>query len=148
MAVITMIGKKKNKVEAGFTLTELLIVVLILGLIVGIVGPTLYKKIAPAKQATARAQIKNFMSGLDSFFIDVGRYPSSDEGLSALRESNGIRKWDGPYLKQELPKDPWDNPYIYVYPGQNGPYDIVSYGADGKQGGEDENRDITSWESH
>ena len=127
---------------------ELLIVLVIIGLLAGLVGPTLYKRIKPAKQSVAKAQMENYGKALDQFLIDVGRYPSSSEGLIVLRNNaNSIKKWDGPYLKKELAKDPWGNAYLYIAPGKNGPYDIISYGADGKQGGEGEYRDIYSWES-
>jgi len=127
---------------------ELLIVLVILGLLAALVGPTLYNRIKPAKQATARAQIENFMTALDSYFIDVTRYPNSVEGLNALRiKPNGIENWGGPYLKKELPNDPWNNAYQYSSPGRNGPYEIVSFGADGLEGGEGENSDVTSWNS-
>lgn len=134
--------------EGGFTMMELLVVLVIVGLLAALVGPTLYQRIKPAKQSAARAQIENFMTALDSFFIDVNRYPSTREGLKALRtQPEGAGNWRGPYLKKELPRDPWGNPYQYRSPGRNGGYEIVSYGADGKEGGEDENGDIRSWES-
>ena len=145
-------GKQKrvvmNKYTRGFTLMELLIVLTIIGLLAALVGPTLYQRIKPAKQAAARAQIQNFMTALDSFFIDTGRYPNNQEGLSALREAPaGMSKWRGPYLKKAVPKDPWGNTYSYRSPGRNGGYEIRSLGADGKEGGDEEARDVNSWES-
>ncbi len=132
----------------GFTLMELLIVLVIIGLLAALVGPTLYHRIKPAKQATARAQLENFMTALDNYFVDVNRYPTTVEGLQALRvKPQGVNEWAGPYLKKEIPKDPWSQPYHYSSPGRNGPYEIVSYGADGAAGGEAENSDITSWET-
>lgn len=137
-----------NKRCRGFTMMELLIVLVIVGLLAALVGPTLYQQIKPAKQSIARAQIENFGTALDSFFIDLGRHPTTQEGLNVLRaRPESEDKWKGPYLKKDLPNDPWGNPYIYVSPGRNGGYEIVSYGADGREGGEHDNADITSWES-
>lgn len=136
--------KKQN----GFTMMELLIVLVIIGLLAALVGPTLYKQISPAKASVASAQIENFMSALDAYFIDTGTFPSNQQGLSALREKpSSVSSWNGPYLKKELPKDPWGNPYVYKSPGRNGGYEIMSYGSDGAAGGQDDARDITSWES-
>lgn len=132
----------------GFTLTELLIVLVIIGLLAALVGPVLYQRINPAKQSVARAQIESFMTALDSYFLDVGKFPSPQQGLSALRtRQEGESKWNGPYLKKEIPSDPWGNPFAYRSPGRNGGYEIISYGADGKEGGENDNADINSWES-
>ena len=136
------------KKQQGFSLMELLVVLVIIGLLASLVGPTLYKRIKPAKQSVARAQIENYSNALDQFFIDVGRYPTSKETLSVLRKKIGvIKKWNGPYLKKDLPNDPWGNKYNYLSPGKNGPFDITSYGADGKKGGKSENQDINSWEN-
>jgi general secretion pathway protein G len=133
--------------ESGFTLMELLLVLVIVGLLAAVVGPTLYQRIKPAKQTAAREQIENFGTALDSFVVDTGRYPTTQEGLRALREKpDGSDKWNGPYLKKEIPADPWGNAYIYRAPGRSGGYEIVSLGADGREGGEDENADINSWE--
>ena len=135
--------------QRGFTLIELLVVLVIIGLLAALVGPSLYQRISPAKESAARAQIENFATALDGFLVDVGRYPSTQEGLAALRQRPfGVDRWDGPYLKKEVPKDPWDRPYLYRSPGDAGrPYDIVTLGADGGPGGDGDNRDITSWES-
>ncbi|MBD3670662.1 MAG: type II secretion system major pseudopilin GspG [Gammaproteobacteria bacterium] len=144
MEVITVTGNRK----AGFTLVELLIVLLIVSLLAALVGPTLYQKINPAKESAAKAQIQNFSTALDSFLVDVGRYPTNREGLESLfYRPDGLQGWNGPYVKKEIPNDPWNHPYVYQRPGRNGPYEILSYGADGVEGGEDENRDITNWES-
>lgn len=126
---------------------ELLVVLVIIGLLAALVGPTLYKRIKPAKQSAARAQIQNFMTALDSYFIDVGDYPSTQQALQALREDPGVSGWAGPYLQQIVPTDPWGNPYFYKSPGRSGGFEIVSYGADGAESGEGDDRDITSWES-
>jgi general secretion pathway protein G len=132
----------------GFSLMELLIVMVILGLIAASVAPTLYKRIAPAKQTSARDQLQSFSTALDNYFIDVGRYPTTQQGLDVLRKKpEGLEKWNGPYLKKEIPNDPWGNAYVYRAPGRSGGYEITSYGADGTEGGEGENRDINSWES-
>lgn len=138
----------RRQKSSGFTLMELLLVLVILGLLAALVGPTLYQRIKPAKQSAARAQVENFMTALDGFFIDVGRYPSTQEGLKALRtKPEGTEKWVGPYLKKDIPADPWGNAYIYRAPGRNGGYEIISFGADGRDGGEGENQDINSWET-
>lgn len=132
----------------GFTLMELLVVLVILGLLAALVGPTLYQRIAPAKESAARAQIENFATALDGFLIDVGRYPSTQDGLKALRvKPEGAEKWNGPYLKKEVPNDPWGQPYVYRAPGRTGGYEIVSYGADGREGGDGDNADVTSWDA-
>jgi general secretion pathway protein G len=137
-----------EKKTRGFTLIELLIVLVIIGLLAALVGPTLYQRVAPAKEATARAQIENFSTALDGFLVDVGRYPSTQDGLKALRaKPESAERWNGPYLKKEIPLDPWGQAYLYRAPGRTGGYEIVSYGADGREGGEGENADITSWEN-
>jgi general secretion pathway protein G len=109
--------------------------------------PQFIRQEEKAKLRTTKAQIELFGTALDTFRLDVGRYPTSDEGLQALRQKpGGLERWDGPYLKKDLPLDPWSKPYAYRSPGEHGPYEIVSYGADGTPGGEGDNRDITSWE--
>jgi len=130
----------------GFTLIELLVVIVILAAIAGIVGPRLFKKLGKAKTGTARTQIAQIESALDSFRLDTGSYPSTSQGLAALEKDPGVDGWDGPYLKKAVPKDPWDNPYAYVYPGTHGEYDLSSYGQDGQPGGTGDNVDINSWE--
>jgi general secretion pathway protein G len=133
--------------QRGFTLIELLVVLVIIGLLAALVGPSLYQRISPAKESAARAQIENFATALDGFLVDIGRYPSTQEGLNALRNKpEGTDKWKGPYLKKEIPADPWGQPYVYRAPGRSGGYEIVSYGADGREGGEGENADIASWQ--
>ncbi len=132
--------------EKGFTLVELLVVLVILGLLAALVGPQLFPKLGKGKQSAAKAQIELFGQALDQFRLDVGRYPTTQEGLAALVTNSGIDKWEGPYLKKGLPNDPWGKPYIYTCPGNHGEYDIVSYGSDGQPGGEGEDKDIVSWE--
>lgn len=136
---------KSNK---GFTLVELLVVLAILALLVSLVGPTVFKHIAPAKRSVAKAQIEIFSSALDSYYVDTGKFPTNAEGLEALRTAPpGVNKWNGPYLKKEIPVNPWGNKYIYRTPGRNGGYEIVSLGEDGTEGGKDDSADVNSWES-
>jgi len=138
---------KSMKNQAGFTLIELIVVVIIIGLLAGLVVPQYMKQEERATAKTAKAQIELFGTALDTFRLDVGRYPTSQEGLAALMQKPGSAdRWDGPYLKKDLPPDPWGKPYVYTSPGEHGPYDIISYGADGAPGGDGNNRDITSWE--
>ena len=137
----------KMRNSDGFTLIELLVVMVIIGLLAALVGPRFIRQEEKAKIRAAKAQIELLGTALDTFRLDVGRYPSSDEGLEALRtKPGGLERWDGPYLKKDLHLDPWGKAYAYRSPGEHGPYDIVSYGADGASGGEGDNRDITSWE--
>ncbi|TQV64852.1 MAG: type II secretion system protein GspG [Halothiobacillaceae bacterium] len=132
----------------GFTLIELLVVLVILGLLAGLVGPQVLKYVGRSKSDTAKLQIEQLGASLDLFLLDAGRYPTGDEGLSALVSApNGARNWSGPYLKKGfIPKDPWGNDYQYRAPGQHAPYDLQSLGADGRSGGSGENADIVSWE--
>lgn len=132
----------------GFTLMELLLVLVIIGLLAALVGPSLYQRIKPAKQSVARAQIDNFSTAIDSYYIDTGRFPSTQEGLKALRvKPEGSGRWNGPYLKKDIPNDPWDTPYVFRSPGRSGGYEIISYGEDKREGGEGDNADINSWEA-
>jgi general secretion pathway protein G len=131
----------------GFTLVELLVVMIIIGLLAALVGPRFIRQEEKAKIKAAKAQIELLGTALDTFRLDVGRYPSTQEGLEALRtKPGGLERWDGPYLKKELPQDPWGKAYSYKSPSEHGPFEILSYGADGASGGEGDNRDITSWE--
>lgn len=133
--------------RGGFTLAELMVVITIIVLLVGLVAPRLFPKLAKGKQGAAKAQIELMGQGLDSFRLDAGRYPTTQEGLNALVQNPGTDKWDGPYFKKTtIPKDPWDRPYVYQSPGVNGEYDLSSYGRDGLAGGEGEDSDINSWE--
>ena len=133
--------------EAGFTLVEMLVVISIIGLIMGLVGPRVLNYLTESKAKAAKIQIESFSSALDLFYLDTGRYPSTSEGLGALAQRPGsIAAWNGPYLKNGLvPEDPWGHPYQYRSPGQHGAYDIVSYGTDGQEGGTGTAADITSW---
>ena len=132
--------------EQGFTLFELLVVITILGLLAALVAPKFFGKVSEAKQKTAKAQIEMFGTALDTFRLDVGRYPTMEEGLKALREKpSGAEGWQGPYLPKEIPVDPWRRPYVYKCPGEHGDYDLISYGLDGVEGGEGENQDVVNW---
>jgi general secretion pathway protein G len=133
--------------QRGFSLIELLVVIIILGLIAGLVGPRLFGRVGQSKQATAKAQIELFGAALDQYRLDVGSYPSTAIGLEALVRNPNVPNWNGPYLKKEaVPNDPWGKPYQYkCCPGDHGEYDIVSYGFDGVPGGEGESADVTSW---
>ncbi len=144
--------KPVDMAQKGFTLIELLVVILILGLLAGIVGPKLFGHTDEAKQTKARVQIENFSSALKMYKIDNGVFPSTEQGLEALvsapQGGDVPKKWKkGGYLaKKQIPKDPWDNDYVYLSPGVHDDFDITSYGADGAPGGDDFNRDINSWE--
>ncbi len=137
-----------KRYSQGFTLIELLVVLAILGLLAGLVGPQLIKHLGESKSKAARLQIEELASSLDMYRLDVGRYPSTDEGLNSLIEAPGTAKvWNGPYLrKKKTPLDPWNNPYHYTAPGQHGKFDLWSLGADNGEGGDGEDADITSWE--
>lgn len=132
--------------QDGFTLMELIVVMVILGLLAAIVGTNLFKHVGTSKQTAAKTQIEEFGLALDSFRLDVGRYPSTQEGLNALVSSPGLKNWNGPYLKKTvIPSDPWNNPYVYQSPGSHSEYDLQSFGLDGTPGGEKENADVVSW---
>src|SRR5436190_16726190 len=132
--------------SAGFTLIEMMVVMVIIGLLMALVGPRFIRQEEKAKVKAARAQVELLGTALDTFRLDVGRYPNSQEGLASLRQRPfGTDRWDGPYLKKDVPGDPWGRPYYYRSPGEGGhPYDLLSYGADGAPGGDGDNRDITS----
>jgi general secretion pathway protein G len=139
-------GSVKRK--RGFSLIELLVVLVILGMLAAVVGPQVMRQIDPAKQKTARVQIEELGAALDLYKLEGGHYPTTDEGLEALVEAPaGAPNWHGPYLKKSrVPQDPWGFEYVYRSPGQHGPYDLISWGADNTEGGEGENQDIVSWE--
>ena len=131
----------------GFTLIELLVVLVILGLLAGLVGPQVLRYTGSAKSETAKLQIEELGAGLDLFHLEVGRYPTTAEGLQALVEQpTGISGWNGPYLKKKnVPDDPWGNPYHYRSPGEQNVYDLYSYGSDNMEGGEGNDADVVSW---
>ncbi|SIP93032.1 type II secretion system major pseudopilin GspG [Marinobacterium stanieri] len=132
----------------GFTLLELLVVLVILGLLASLVGPQVLRHVGSSKSQTAALQISELGAALDLYRLEVGRYPSNNEGLEALiKKPSGVSNWNGPYLKKKLVRlDPWGNEYVYEYPGTHGDYDLYSLGADASAGGEGENRDVVSWE--
>ena len=133
--------------QHGFTLIELLVVLVILGLLAGLVGPQVLRYTGSAKSDTAKLQIEELGAGLDLFHLEVGRYPTTQEGLKALVEQpTGVGPWNGPYLKKKrIPLDPWGNDYHYQFPGENGVYDLFSYGSDNAEGGEGNDADVVSW---
>lgn len=133
--------------QRGFTLMELLVVLAILGLLMSLVGPRVLNQLGGAKTKTAGIQIKDLEQSLEMYKLDVGRFPSTEEGLAALvtRPANAAG-WNGPYLKSDVPLDPWNREYHYKYPGENGEVDIYSYGQDGQAGGESEDSDVVNWQ--
>ena len=135
------------RLQRGFTLLELLVVLLIIALLAGYVGPKLFGEVGKAKTKTAASQMKSIAGALDQYRLDTGRYPSTELGLNALTKKPADEaKWTGPYLMKDVPNDPWDKPYIYRIPGENGhDYDLLSYGLDGKPGGSGEDTDINFW---
>ncbi|MGO9361330.1 MAG: type II secretion system major pseudopilin GspG [Xanthobacteraceae bacterium] len=140
------IGRRISSGERGFTLVEMLVVITIIGLIMALVGPRVLNYLSESKIKAAKIQIQSFTSSLDLFYLDTGRYPSSSEGLAALvRPTAGAAGWNGPYLKGgNLPNDPWGKPYVYRSPGEHSPYEIMSYGADGQEGGTGAAADIST----
>jgi general secretion pathway protein G len=132
----------------GMTLIEILVVLTLIAVVMGIVGGNYLQRGEQAKAKAAKIEIEQIGQTLDLYRLEVGRYPSTQEGLQALISAPaGVSNWNGPYWKKgTLPKDPWGNEYKYASPGQHGAYDIISLGADGKEGGEGTNKDITSWE--
>jgi general secretion pathway protein G len=133
--------------EAGFTLVEMLVVLGILALVATLVAPQVLKYLSRAKSETARVQISHISSALELYYIDMGRYPTQQEGLAALvRPPAGAKRWSGPYLKKaDGLTDPWGQPYAYVFPGRYGAFDLFSLGRDNASGGEGEDRDVVSW---
>jgi general secretion pathway protein G len=147
-SVIRKSFSQKEKKVSGFTLIELLIVMIIIGLLAAFVVPKLIGKVDDSKIIAAKAQIELISTALDMYKLDTGKYPSQGSGLGALNtKTEDVDNWGGPYLKKEkVPKDPWGVEYVYKYPGEHGDFDIVSYGADKAEGGDDDNKDIVSWE--
>lgn len=139
-------GVHRLRACAGFTLLELLVVMVIIGLLAGFVAPKYFSQIGKSEVKVARAQINALGKALDQYRLDVGSYPTTEQGLASLiaRPGNEAR-WDGPYLQKSVPADPWGNPYVFVMPGEHGEYDLLSYGRDGAPGGEGDASDITIW---
>jgi general secretion pathway protein G len=141
--VVLMVARKHRK---GFTLLELLVVIVIIGLLAAYVGPKYFSQLGKSEVTVAKAQIEAFEKSLDTYRLDVGRYPTTEEGLGALLAAppTAGAKWNGPYLKKGVPPDPWGRPYQYKSPGTKSEYEIVSLGKDGQPGGEGDNADISS----
>lgn len=144
-----MTRRRSRRTEAGVTLIEMLVVVTIIALFAAVVAPKLLNKTDAARKTAARVQINAFMTALGAYKIDTGLYPSNEQGLRALREKpQGINNWQGPYLPQEIPTDPWGRAFTYKYPGEHGDDpEVISLGADGNPGGDGNNADIVSWKS-
>ncbi|MGH9629143.1 MAG: type II secretion system major pseudopilin GspG [Bryobacteraceae bacterium] len=141
--------KNRRRTERGVTLIEMLVVVTIIALFAALVMPKMFSKADAARQTAARAQINGFMTALGSYKLDTSMWPTTEQGLQALRvKPEGLNQWQGPYLPQEIPNDPWGRPYAYKYPSEHGDEpEIISLGADGQPGGEEVNADIVSWKS-
>ena len=132
--------------QQGFTLLELLVVMVIIGLLAGYVGPKYFAQIGKSEIKATRAQIDALEKALDQYRLDVGRYPSTEQGLNALmKQPAGETRWQGPYLRKDVPLDPWGAAYQYRQPGEHGEFDLFSFGKDGKSGGDGEAADITNW---
>jgi general secretion pathway protein G len=137
--------RARNSGEQGFTLVEMLVVITIIGLIMGLIGPRVLNYLSESKVKAAKIQLQSFASALDLFYLDAGRFPSTSEGLAALvKQTPGVSAWNGPYLRGgNVPNDPWSHGYVYRSPGEHSPYDILSYGSDGQEGGSGVAADIS-----
>ncbi|KJC50870.1 type II secretion system major pseudopilin GspG [Bradyrhizobium sp. LTSP857] len=137
--------RRADRGEAGFTLVEMLVVITIIGMIMALVGPRVLNYLSESKAKAAKIQIESFSSALDLYYLDLGRYPTSNEGLTGLTRSNNQAGWNGPYLRGGLvPNDPWGHVYVYRAPGASAPYEIISLGSDGQEGGSGTAADIAS----
>lgn len=149
---MAMVRRHPVKSRAGFTLIEILVVIAVIAMLAALVAPNVFQHVGTAKDATARSQIELLGAGLDSYRLDNGRYPTTDQGLEALQLQPTLQplpsNWRGPYLRRAVPVDPWGTPYIYFSPGEVNTrgYDLISLGADSQPGGEGEDADITSWQ--
>jgi general secretion pathway protein G len=138
--------QQRVQLVRGFTLLELLVVMVIIGLLAAYVGPKYFSQVGKSEIKMAQAQIDALEKALHQYRLDVGSYPSSEQGLAALMASPGNEpRWQGPYLSKTPPADPWRNPYVYKYPGENSEFDLFSLGRDGQPGGEGDAADITNW---
>ncbi|BDC50992.1 type II secretion system protein GspG [Bryobacterales bacterium F-183] len=142
--------RRRSRSQRGVTIIEMLVVVTIIALFAGIVGTRFWNQAGKAKRVAAKVQINNFLGSLGQFKLDTGLYPTTEQGLKPLRERpENMPSWNGPYLPQEVPLDPWGRPYLYRYPGEHGDEpDLISLGADGQPGGEGEAADVVSWKSN
>ncbi|WOJ96531.1 type II secretion system major pseudopilin GspG [Congregibacter brevis] len=139
--------RRTNRAQSGFTLMELLVVLAILGLLMSLVGPQVLNQLGGAKTKTALIQIRDLEQALEMYKLDVGRYPNTAQGLAALvNKPGGAAGWNGPYLKGDVPQDPWKQDYLYKYPGERGELDIFSYGQNGSPGGDGEDADVGNWQ--
>jgi general secretion pathway protein G len=143
--ILPTIARRSGR-NSGFTLLELLVVMVIIGLLAGYVGPKYFGQIGKSEVKVAKAQIDSLEKALDQYRLDTGHYPSTELGLAALmNKPPNEPKWDGPYLKKNVPIDPWGRAYEYKFPGEHGEFDLLSYGKDGQPGGSGEGADITNW---
>jgi general secretion pathway protein G len=142
-------NQRRRRGSAGVTLIEMLVVVTIIALFAALVAPRMLRRSDAARVTAARAQINSFMTALGAYKLDTGTFPTTEEGLQALRiKPTEANQWQGPYLPQDIPVDPWGRPYLYKYPGEHGDEpDLISLGADGQPGGDGINGDIVSWKS-
>ncbi|MGI8784789.1 MAG: type II secretion system major pseudopilin GspG [Acidobacteriota bacterium] len=138
--------KRKPRAQRGFSLIELIVVLVIMGLLAGVVGPAVVRRLQGSRGSIAKQQIAEFESALELYHFDIGRYPTTSEGLNALIQNPGSNtSWSGPYLKKAVPKDPWNKEYVYRSPGQHGDFDLLSLGADGVEGGSGNDADLVNW---
>ena len=144
-SVRTNRARRRRQAQSGFTLVEILVVISIIGLIMALVGPRVLNYLSESKAKAAKIQIESFLSALDLYYLDIGRYPSSNEGLAALTASPNAQGWNGPYLRGgAVPSDPWGHKYIYRAPAERAPFEIMSLGSDGQEGGSGTAADIAS----
>jgi general secretion pathway protein G len=144
--VFVVTHNARRAVSKGFTLLELLVVMVIIGLLAGLVAPRYFAQVGKSQTKVAKAQIDSLEKALDQYRLDVGHYPSTEEGLQALVAApSGETNWAGPYLRKGIPADPWGRAYVYNQPGSHGDYDLLSYGKDGREGGTGEDADIVNW---
>jgi general secretion pathway protein G len=147
---MTRVPERKRRTQSGVTLIEMLVVVTIIALFAALVAPRMLGRADAARRTAARAQINSFMTALGAYKLDTSMFPSTEQGLNALRvRPENAPQWNGPYLPQDIPADPWGRPYLYKYPGDHGDEpDLVSLGSDGQPGGDGNNADILSWNNH